>query len=80
MASKSSIPFSRQEDLIWNKSWKYLIILDACRYDYFKRLYKRYLGGWLKKVISPASETREWLMKIFRGKIYLDIVYISANP
>ena len=75
-----STPFTRQKDLIWNTNWKYLIILDACRYDYFQKVYKKYLNGELKKVISPASETREWLKEIFRGKIHADIIYISANP
>lgn len=30
-------------DKIWGTPWKYLIVLDACRYDYFERIYREYL-------------------------------------
>jgi len=58
--------------------WKYLIIVDAGRYDIFKKLYKKYFRGRLYKAISPATSTMEWLVKVFRG--YYDVVYVSANP
>lgn len=61
------------------ENWDILIILDACRYDFFADLYRNYLGGELKKAVSPATTTMEWLNKIFTG-FYDDIVYISANP
>lgn len=57
-----------------------MIILDACRYDFFEKMYKEYLPGRLEKVHSPGSETREWLEKVFKGKRCNDIIYISANP
>jgi hypothetical protein len=60
--------------------WDYLIILDACRYDFFKEVYKKYFSeGLLKKATSPASYTIEWLNKLFLN-YYKDIIYISANP
>lgn len=62
------------------ENWDFLIILDACRYDYFERIYKDYLpSGSLKKVRSPASNTLEWCKKVFRER-YEDVVYISTNP
>lgn len=62
------------------ENWDFLIILDACRYDYFKRVYRDYLpSGSLKKVRSPASNTLEWCKKVFRER-YEDVVYISTNP
>lgn len=64
---------------IMQESWDYLIVLDACRYDYFSRLYGDYLQGKLEKVCSPASCTREWCKKSFR-EYYDDVVYVSANP
>lgn len=64
---------------IMEEDWDHLIILDACRYDYFEKVYKSYLDGKLRKVISPASHTKEWIKKVFKGK-YNDIVYVSANP
>lgn len=63
-----------------DKDWNNLVILDACRYDYFKEVYSDYLGGTLEKVISPAFETTQWLTETFGRKKHKDIVYISANP
>jgi len=65
---------------ILKESWDFLIILDACRYDYFIKVYKKYLSkGNLKKAISPTTRTMTWLNRIFPG-FYNGIVYISANP
>jgi len=64
------------------EDWDLLVILDACRFDFFKDLYtKKYkhLGGDLKKAISPATFTPVWLNKIFKG-FYDDIVYVSSQP
>ena len=66
----------KQEILTGN--WKNLIILDACRYDYFQDIYDDYLEGNLEKRISRGSSTTEWLYKTFDN--YLDAVYFSANP
>lgn len=61
------------------KDWDHLIILDACRYDYFEEVYDDYFEGKLKKAISPASDTEEWINTVFEEK-YDNIVYVSANP
>jgi len=60
------------------ETWDYLIILDACRYDYFERLYPQNFQGALSKRSSIATCTRDWLQKAFT-KYYDDCVYISAN-
>jgi hypothetical protein len=64
---------------IMEEEWDYLIILDACRYDYFSKLCGDYLKGKLEKVYSPASCTSEWCQKSFK-EYYKDVIYISANP
>lgn len=70
-----------QTELVVKRNWKYLIILDACRYDYFKKICWDYLDGKLHAVISPASNTIEWAIKTFqRKRKYNDVVYISTNP
>jgi len=60
------------------EDWDTLIILDACRFDIFKKVYKEYLDGKLEKRISKGSCTAEWLVKTFPNKY--DYTYISANP
>ena len=62
---------------VMDEAWDYLIILDACRFDYFER--QNNLDGKLSKKISQGSCTSEWIQKNFI-KPYSDIVYVSANP
>ncbi len=62
------------------ESWDVLIVLDACRYDYFEKVYRDYIpSGNLTKRISPGSWTPEWAARAFTD-YYEDCVYISANP
>jgi hypothetical protein len=62
-----------------NNDWDFLIILDACRFDFFSHLYQNYFTGTLDKYKSEGSCTREWFLNTFK-KFYNDIIYISANP
>jgi len=64
---------------IMEEDWDTMIVLDACRYDYFEKVHGDYLSGKLKKLISPASTTEEWCNVVFQGS-YDDVVYVSANP
>jgi hypothetical protein len=59
-----------------NEDWQYLIIFDACRYDYFEKNYQKHLKGKLEPRKSPAIYTPEWLEKTFI-EYYDDIIYIS---
>jgi len=70
----------RQEKLLGETDWDLLIILDACRYDYFGKIYPEYLEGELKKAVSPASNTMEWCQKVVKTGIFEDDVIVSANP
>lgn len=64
---------------IMEEYWDTLIILDACRYDFFEKVYKDYLSdGKLEKRRSKGSSTLDWLKNNFTGKY--DITYISASP
>jgi len=70
-----------QKELIHTTDWDYLIILDACRYDYFERVYRRYFPeGKLRKVISPGNWTVKWLKKVWNMHYFRDIIYLTANP
>ncbi|MEF8848304.1 MAG: sulfatase-like hydrolase/transferase [Candidatus Thermoplasmatota archaeon] len=65
---------------VTEEEWDFLIILDACRYDFFKDNYEDFFEfGDLYKVESPAIETIEWAEKNFKGK-YDDMIYISTTP
>lgn len=70
---------------IIEESWDYLIVLDACRFDYFEELYERYLEGSLEKRVSPipassSFPTKEWCEKVFGDRYHEDIVYVSGHP
>ena len=65
-------------DEVLKKDSYMVIILDACRYDMFAKVYREYLTGELLKVKSPASTTPHWVKRTFTG--YYDAVYVSANP
>jgi hypothetical protein len=65
---------------IVREQWDYLIVLDACRYDYFEKHWMEFIpGGTLHCRHSVGSCTTEWRDKSFPD-VYDDIVYISANP
>lgn len=61
---------------VTKEDWQYLVILDACRYDYFKQIYKKFLDGKLERRRSPATFTMQWLAKTFTD-YYDDVAYIS---
>lgn len=71
-----------QAELVKLLEWDYLIVLDACRYDYFKENCD--LSGKLNKVRSPAfkgegAPTSVWYRNVFKNT-YDDIVHISSHP
>lgn len=74
------LPLVPQEKLIWQRDYDVLIILDACRYDVFSEVIHEYFDGKLVAVKSPASVTLDWLKKVWSGRFWSDIVYVSASP
>ena len=65
---------------VMEESWDVLIVLDACRFDFFERLCHEYLpDGELSCRRSVGSATLEWRNRSFT-KGYPDIVYVSSNP
>ncbi|WP_049909168.1 hypothetical protein [Haloarcula japonica] len=59
------------------EDWDNLIILDACRYDYFKRCTD--FSGHLEYRHSLGSATRQFVRENFKNKTLHDTVYIGAN-
>jgi len=60
---------------VMEEHWDYLIILDACRYDYFAVMWKNYFDGELEKRVSLASGTLKWCLESFKG-YFPDVIYI----
>lgn len=86
VTGNKSIEFSMQDikeqkDKIWEKEWNNLLILDACRFDFFQAFYREFMEGKLERVVSAGSSTPEWVREVFGGDSRSkDIVYISGNP
>jgi hypothetical protein len=65
-----------QYDLIHNTEWSTLVLLDACRFDYFKR--QNRIPGELREIKSRAYHTWNWLQDNFPDKY--DWTYFSGHP
>jgi hypothetical protein len=78
----ASIIYKRKKGFfVLNEEWDNLIILDACRYDFFKEAYiNRNMKGTLYEKKSRGSHTISFLLENFRNEYYSDIIYITANP
>jgi hypothetical protein len=63
---------------VMGEDWDTLVILDACRYDMFKRLST--LPGTLEPRYSKGSATDEFVEANFGDSKYEDVVYVTANP
>ena len=64
---------------VMEEDWDFLIVLDACRFDYFSEIYGDFFDGKMEKIISVGCSTIEWLKRSFTD-YYSDVIYISANP
>ena len=62
---------------IFEEDWDNLIILDACRYDFFAEQCD--LPGTFEPRWSPASATKEFIIDNFAGRTLHDTVYLTAN-
>lgn len=65
---------------VMDEDWDNLIVLDACRADYFEQVanFNRYDNYGSR--ISLGSHSSEWTRRNFQGKKFGDTVYVSANP
>ncbi|KAB1198507.1 MULTISPECIES: hypothetical protein [Haloferax] len=66
---------------VTEQDWDTLVILDACRYDYFAdRVEQSGIDGSLSSVISRGPESWIFMSENFVGNELHDTVYVSANP
>jgi len=63
---------------VMTADWDNLILLDACRYDYFEKI--NHLDGDLRKEISRGKKSWEFIENSFLGRNLHDTVYVTANP
>lgn len=63
---------------VMTEEWDNLIILDACRYDYFEKQHS--IPGTLKVKTSRGNKRWEFMQENFAGRQFHDTVYITANP
>jgi len=63
---------------IFEEDWDNLVILDACRYDYFREYSD--IPGRLETRISRGSMTKEFIWGNFENRRLDDTVYVSSNP
>jgi hypothetical protein len=62
---------------IFDEDWDNLIILDACRYDMFKKY--NHIPGELEQKISRGSTSKEFIRGNFSERKLTDTVYLSDN-
>lgn len=63
---------------VMSEDWDTLLLIDACRYDYFAELSD--LPGKLDDRMSPGSMSLEFIKKTFGGGNFHDTVYVTGNP
>ena len=63
---------------VMTEDWDNLIILDACRYDYFEE--HNDIEGELRSVLSHGNYSYEFMKKNFVGEELHDTIYVTANP
>jgi hypothetical protein len=62
---------------IFSQDWDNLIILDACRFDIFKKYCD--INGKMEAKVSRGATSHEFIRGNFAGKKAHDTVYISGN-
>jgi hypothetical protein len=60
------------------EDWDNLIILDACRWDDFKKIND--ISGTLSERISRGVDSAKFVERNFQGRELWDTVYVTANP
>ena len=70
-----------QRNLIHETDWKTLIIIDACRFDYFNEVVKEKDYDFnYESVWSAGSDTGRWYDNTWYHRRYNDTVLISDSP
>jgi hypothetical protein len=74
------VPYNRDGIDVIAEDWDTLVILDACRFDFFAEAAPEHgLGDSLESRQSRGSATREWLRGNFSDRRLHDTVYLDSN-
>jgi hypothetical protein len=65
---------------VMEEDWDTMIVLDACRADYFERVADLDRFDEYETRVSLGSHSSEWTRRNFQGGSFGDTVYVSANP
>lgn len=63
---------------VMEQDWDNLVILDACRYDYFAAQHD--FDEPLNRVISPGKMSWEFMQETFLDEQFHDTIYVTSNP
>lgn len=63
---------------VMDADWDNLIILDACRYDFFDEEHS--MDGDLRPIVSAGRNSWQFMASNFQGQTFHDTIYITANP
>ncbi|SDJ48368.1 alkaline phosphatase family protein [Natronorubrum texcoconense] len=70
-----SLQYDTVHELVNNEEFV-LVILDSCRYDYFRDEYPAYLSGDLSQVWSAGNRTPKWTPNLWTESY--DLTYLST--
>lgn len=65
---------------VMEEDWDTLIVLDACRADFFEQTVDLNQFDEYSARVSLGSHSSEWTRRNFQGGSFGDTVYVSANP
>jgi hypothetical protein len=65
---------------VMDEDWDTLIVLDACRADFFEDTVDTERFDAYSRVVSLGSHSSGWTRKNFQNKQFENTVYVSANP
>ena len=65
---------------VMEEDWDTMIVLDACRADYFEQVVDLDRYDEYDSRVSLGSHSSEWTRQNFQGESFGDTVYVSANP
>ncbi|WP_247003548.1 hypothetical protein [Halosolutus gelatinilyticus] len=65
---------------VMDEDWDALVVLDACRADFFESVADLETFDEYRRVVSLGSHSSEWTRRNFQGRTFGDTVYVSANP